>query len=664
MRRILTLTLILFISVITKAQDLIQQIPANAKLVAAVKGNKFLELMSIEEFNNSYVGKRILSKISREANKSYKDLQDFGIDVSGSFYYYLLPTDSIMYNCFLVPIKNATKFYQLLADNSGERNIVINNGMYTYIEQYDSATIWQWNERQLLIVKGTESKDFFDRDEVATRYGFEKPHYSWDTDSSVAAVDSVALPPLAEPDYAAVDTAKAAVEEPKPVYKKTTPKKTSTTKKGKAVTKKSSATAKKTKVKKEETEEEEPQYGVDSVKALTESYNEKYEAYCNKKNALINGWAMQYATQAFAKPSVNSIITNPSFVKSIDPIQDASVWLSNEGELISVLMPTYYFKGVNVWSDWKCISANLVMDKQQIKIATSLEASDSSAMAYKRIYEAKLNKKLFNYLNEDRMIGYITCAMNSKNYLEEYPKMMARIYGSKYSDEAKLGADILSLLLDEEAIGKVFKGDGIFVFSGISQKEVSYKTYDYDDNYKSIEIEKKKTETLPDFMFMGSTEDPSILQKLINYGIKKNAVVMENGYFKINIPGSSPMDLYTIIKDGIVFLGTNKPEFDKIAKGSFDAKISKQTKKFMQDGNFSTYFSPKKLAGKIPADEIGDLKKVEKWNNVLSHTGDVYIRAGNVTGNTLLGSMIMEVPAGETNSLKYLFSLIELALEN
>jgi hypothetical protein len=261
------------------------------------------------------------------------------------------------------------------------------------------------------------------------------------------------------------------------------------------------------------------------------------------------------------------------------------------------------------------------------------------------------------------MIGYISYSINTKNYLEEYPKILAGVYGNAYSDEASLGADILSLMLDEEAISKVFKGDGLFVFSGLSQKEVTYKEYNYDENYKSIEIEKKKKETMPDFMFMMSSEDPAILQKIINYGVKKNAVVAENGYYKM-VSKSLPMQLYAMIKDGVVFLGTNQTDFEKIATGKFDAKLSKETKKSIMSSHLLTYFSPKKLSGKITSDEISEVKTLMKINKVLGSTGDIYMRSNPIKGNVLTGEITMDVPAGETNSLKYLFSLIELSLKD
>ena len=195
------------------------------------------------------------------------------------------------------------------------------------------------------------------------------------------------------------------------------------------------------------------------------------------------------------------------------------------------------------------------------------------AGAFTKINKRKVNRKFLNYVNEDKLIGYMAYAMDSKAYLEEYPKLMNRMYGSVYKDEVSMATDLFSLVLDEEAISKVIKGDGLFIFNGLTQKEVSYKTYEYNqDNFEKDTVTRTKKETMPDFLFMVSTEDTRLLNKLIAYGVKKKVVTAMHSYYELITP-KSPMPVYFAIHNGIIFIGSDSKEVEQIVNNKYQAKF-------------------------------------------------------------------------------------------
>ncbi len=671
MRSILTLSILLMVS-FAKAQDLLQQVPSDAKVVLTIRGDQFLELMSVNEFNNSFIGKKILKEASANSELKLKSIDDIGVNLSSPFYYYLRGNDSMYYNCFLVQVKNQEQFTRFMKEKS-HKEIIVNGNKHTVFDD-DSSMVWQWNDRQLLIVKSFEKYGFFDNSEVMKRYGIQD---LYSDDAYVTPppyeTDTVAAPIYVEPplDAVAEDTAEPIIampppyEEEKPVVKKPAPAKKVTGKK--SVTKKKATISKPARPVPPIADEEPgiiPQVDTVEITSSDDLYYSRYDENRRIKKSLVAKWTSEYAENVFAKPFANSIVSNPSFSKNINPTDEATVWVGNGKELFSGFFPARYLANMNFANSWNSMTGILRMEKDKILLTGKMELNDTLAASYRRLYDSRLNKKLLKYVNEDHMIGYMTCVLNSKNYLEEYPKMMANMYGAKYKDEALLGADLFNLFLDEDAVGKLLKGDGIFVFSGLSQKEVTYKTYDFDDNYKSIEIEKKKKEMLPDFLFMASTEDAATWQKLINYGIKKDVITSVNGYYKFNIRNNEFMDVYFLIKDGILFIGSNAPDVEKIIAGKYEAKISKDRKKQMQANYFTSYFSPHKLSGQIPLDEIGDLKKMNSLNELLNSSGDIHFTSNGIRGNVVSGEIKMDVPANETNSLKYLFSLIEKAVKD
>ncbi|WP_448635489.1 hypothetical protein [Pedobacter panaciterrae] len=114
-----------------------------------------------------------------------------------------------------------------------------------------------------------------------------------------------------------------------------------------------------------------------------------------------------------------------------------------------------------------------------------------------------------------------------------------------------------------------------------------------------------------------------------------------------------------MIKEGIIFFGTNKKDMEDIAGNRYVANVSRKHRKALMNTNYAGYFSAKKLFGKIPVEEFASTKKLEKLNNVLNSMGDIYLKSNPIKGNVYSGEISMDIPSNQQNALKYLFSLVE-----
>src|SRR5690606_40854277 len=111
------------------------------------------------------------------------------------------------------------------------------------------------------------------------------------------------------------------------------------------------------------------------------------------------------------------------------------------------------------------------------------------AKSYARIYNSKINRNFLRYLDSENTLGFFAYSINTQAYLEEFPKMLNSIYAPSMgpnAEEVAIGTEILSLLLDEAAIAKTVRGDGLFVLNGVTQHETAYTSYDYDEDYNLI----------------------------------------------------------------------------------------------------------------------------------------------------------------------------------
>lgn len=608
--RCLTVLLLAGLTFTSSAQDLVHKIPANALAVATIQGKNLTELMSLTEFNNSFIGKELLAKQAKKSGESYTTIEDLGFNLSSSFYYFNQSNDSVTYNCFLAPVKNAAQVDKLYTQADQKFSV---KGNVRYYYNIDSTEVARWNGEMFLFVIARGKKEYFSKPEVMERFGLTNPYPFADTvaiDSAAAAVDSLAA------DTVAVEYAEPAAVE----------------------------------------------MGMqDSVVVDTaEAYSsDPFFKNDDQKKSIVARWTERMMDEFFAGADKTSILNNNDFVKNIDPKAEATIWVSGVDKLFNTYVPATYLKGLGFLNGYGSGNVKLYLEDKSIRMTSSMTFSDEIAAVFKKVHKRKLNKRFLKYVNEERMIGYLGYAVDTKAYLEEYPKLMSKIYGSVYADEIGMATDLFSLLLDEEAIGKVVKGDALFIFNGLSQNEVSYKSYEYnEENFESKEVMKTKKETLPDFLMMFSSEDTRLIDKLIAYGVKKEFVKKGSGYYELSIP-KSPLALYFTIKDNIVFLGTNKLEMDNIASDQYAAKVSAKHKKMLLSSNYVAYFSAKKLSGKIPSEEFGGAKKLEKTNRVLNALGDIYMNSNPAKGNVLSAQMSMDIPANQPNALKYLLSIFE-----
>ncbi|WP_293312814.1 hypothetical protein [Pedobacter sp. UBA5917] len=667
MKKIL-IAISLFLSFnLAQAQDLVKKIPSNAFTVATIKGDNVFKLMFVKDFNESFVGKKLLTETSKSLDKNFTSIEDFGINLEKNMYYFNQLSDSITYNCFLIPIKDAKKFESLIENK--EKKFTQQGDTRTMVLP-DSTSIIKWNNNMLYFVTGSIRGSFFADSAKSARYGIKDIRFQSEdalaADGVTLLADStvaVTAEPMVE-EAAAPAIAKAKVQK-KPTVKKNTKKAVATKKSRKKKTAK--------KAKNQEYEIIYPEAASDStgmtpVRGLVD---EQYDAYQQeraeqdlKKKRLAFTWMKAQADQIF-NGTYESIENNKSYTASLDNKAIAELWVSSLQDVYNSVAPEFGTYGkAGLMKGYGSLNAKLFMDNKSFRISTGLELAQDQADSYKKIMNRKLNKNFLKYVNSEKALGFMSYSIDTKAYLEEFPKFLKQTYGSfmgaRMDEEIELGSDLFSLLLDEEAVSKVIKGDALFVINGLKSKEVTYTTYEYDDDYKQKEVTKTKNETLPDFLLMFSSDDHRLINKLIKYGIHKNMVTVENNIYKIQ-EKKSPIDIYFMIKDGIVFFGNSLSEMQSINSNQQNNKISKLHKDLLSKNNFSFLFNAKNLVGKVPDSEIGGVETAKKFNSTLEKMGNVYMKSNPIKGRLVSADISAEIPNGHENALKYLFSLIENA---
>ena len=84
------------------AQDLLSKIPKDAAFVSVLKGSKLLKHVAEKELMQYHFTNEFFSHID-----DTNTFEELGVDLHRNFYFFTTLTDSISYNCVLMPLKSA-----------------------------------------------------------------------------------------------------------------------------------------------------------------------------------------------------------------------------------------------------------------------------------------------------------------------------------------------------------------------------------------------------------------------------------------------------------------------------------------------------------------------------------------------------------------------------
>jgi len=662
-KRLLSLTAFCF-AIAVSAQDLITKIPSDASAVVTIKGKRITDLVSLNDFSNSKLGQMLGEQLNKESKGKVSNLESTGFDLSRNFYYFLDVKEGVFTNCFLMPLNDAEGFQNLLGEHEMEK--VVKENSYSYFQDEYDGTVTLWTDNTLILM--------FSKDESKEEEDYGYGYYP-SLDAGVAveeAVDSVA-----PTDYnITVET----VEAPETVQdaKDATMEAASA-----AVDAAGEAKDASEEVVEDVVEEESYDAYTARLEAERQANSEKREVERKKREAerAVKREKQAKVTLAKAKEILvgnyaqGSILRNSDYLKSVGKGgEEATAWIGDFGKIYSQAIPELYglngvlgpysYMDVDKLYGGMTMVAKLDFEEDNVALRTQYTVDEQMADYYRQMYNGKFNSKFASYLNEDRLLGYWSMNMSVEGMLNAYPDLIEIIFDTKednmYSDGVSIGANLFSLLIDEEGAAEIIRGDALLALTDLSERTVTYTDYEYDEDFNRKEIEKTKTETVPDFLFMMTSEQQQLYNKLVRIGLREGELEPMNGIYKIKSVGqSAPFDVFILFKDDMFLIGSSKRDMMAIASGSFASKLSSSHKRKMKKNVTSMYVNGKKIIAQIPLETYpSDLR--DKIGFLTQNTEDVYFTFEKMKGNTMKGEMIWNTATtGHQNSFDYFLNMIE-----
>ncbi len=583
--------------------DLQSKIPKTAQYVFTIHGQNILNKMSLEE-----MGKLSIMNAPFMGDSIKMRIGEFGLNLNATFYFYVEMTDSILYFTYLFPISDVKQFESVIARKGEIKKDAKGNN---YVET-SSTNLTTWTKDYgAFIIEMVVSEYFTKVPDTYKRYGYKVEEV---IDYSNNVMEDAAVDTLA-------------------------------------------------------TESLEDSLGNDAVDY---NYTNTYDDWSIKqkyRDTIGMIWAKQKAIQLFSLPFSESISTNVKFVESQDKTAEGIFWFGSSNSVLSSLMYSMNtpsslmlksMVGSALFSDKNYFVASIHCNEKDIKVDVTSTMDPRLTKNYEKMVNAKLNKNFSKYIPSENLLGYYSFAYNTQAVMEETPKLMMPYldmipYAKNISSDI---IDLYALMIDEEAIGKLFKGDGIFAVTNLVTTEVPYSTYEYDSLYNYTEIKKMKNETFPEFVFMYSTEDVIMTEKILGMFYKTGLCVKkEEGYYESSLYSGSPFKLYLLQKEGIVFICNTQQQLEIILKGKVEKGLSKEHLKRLKVNTANVFVDIKKILERFP-NMTEENRKMDMLTYGRKNVEILNFTQSKPKGNTIKSEMVLNIPKGNDNSVKYLFNMI------
>jgi len=638
------------------SQDLIDKVPGESNFVLAINSKAFFKHVDAEQVNRILTRTGFFKNVMGKNNPlSTKDIQEMGIDIRANAYINSITTDSVQYLGALFPLSDKAKFEALLPK---EKEIVQVNGLPT-IYSSDKTLRISWDNHTIYILGGVAMDNYFNRDDIKQRYGLLEQEAD-----AVAEPFEIPGPPAIPADTTEVEWEAWDPEEEESAAEAAEEAAEAAEEAAEAVEVMLAPPAN------AETEEDEYAY-VDSVLERDEYQDDYYLEYRkienhndSIKNVLVSGWVdsklndiVSGKIERHASKNLRNIKDNELIRFEMDHITDFYKYYYPTDILYSTLgmRPAFDY-------GYKSVSGAAVIEGNKLSFKGDLTFDKTMAKYYKEIYQNKFNPKFYKYLDKNAL-GFLTLNLNTEAYLKHLPKIATRVFGeendNRYSEIVDVFATSFEILVDEKAIAKVFKGDNLIVLNGVTNKEITYTDYEYDEDYNYTEVERTKTEAVPDFLWMFSSDDVSIFEKIIKIGLREEGLIDHDGIYEFKVGSRETIKPYLLIDKGIVFMGNDLTKLQAIKDGSFRATGDKDFINLAKKNPVVALFNTPKLPAMLTDLDIPVHRSMQKSVDELSKYGNIYMVGSKVKGNSMQGELAIEFPEGQKNALSFLVNLIE-----
>lgn len=304
----------------------------------------------------------------------------------------------------------------------------------------------------------------------------------------------------------------------------------------------------------------------------------------------------------------------------------------------------------------KGMNVDFYFENDKARMEQTVEYSESLAKVMGKIIDRKPNKNSYNYFPKETPLAYMSYHSSTEQVLKSYPEITEQILANLPFDQqdTEIITDLVSTIVDEEATATLFDGDFSMFLHSMEPYEYTYTGISYDEDYNQVKEEKTMTKTRPIFTMIMTSTHPTMGDKLLNLGVRKNVLVKEGNHYVVK--EFTEVGKLALLKDGDVFVITNGLNYlNNGSKSDFSKQVKKELSKNYLYGNFEMQRFMKSM---LMSENFG--KHTEKMLKVSNQFKNIEFKSSNkIKGNKMKVEMEMNSNFSDKNIILQTLDLVD-----
>lgn len=304
----------------------------------------------------------------------------------------------------------------------------------------------------------------------------------------------------------------------------------------------------------------------------------------------------------------------------------------------------------------KGMNVDFYFENDKARMEQTVEYSESLAKVMEKIIDRKPNKNIYNYFPKETPLAYMSYHSSTEQVLKSYPEITEQILANLpfEKQDTEIITDLVSTIVDEEATATLFDGDFSMFLHSMEPYEYTYTGISYDEDYNQVKEEKTMTKTRPIFTMIMTSTHPTMGDKLLNLGVRKNVLVKEGNHYVVK--EFTEVGKLALLKDGDVFVITNGLNYlNNGSKSDFSKQVKKELSKNYLYGNFEMQRFMKSM---LMSENFG--KDTEKMLKVSNQFKNIEFKSSNkIKGNKMKVEMEMNSNFSDKNIILQTLDLVD-----
>jgi hypothetical protein len=400
--------------------------------------------------------------------------------------------------------------------------------------------------------------------------------------------------------------------------------------------------------------------------AIEESYPEE------EAPGAVAGWIAELLGRSFA----SSLQSHPDYLKALAKPADAHLWVDylqfmTMGQDFSMMggmpgamgamgMATQMFEDMYKGT---FLSMTMNFNKGELELNSRMLGQGKMIEVMQNAYDSRFNKKMWKYVDSRFLLGYYTIQVDVEQLVEGlkdiiYPAISEMpMYGESFIRMM----DVVGIVVDEDALYDLFKGDIFIALTGIRQSEIPVTSYEYDADFNPSQVEKIVKKQYPEFLVMTSYGNEENMRKLMRLGESFNAFLNMGEYYQTM--GQDESDTYYLaLKDGIMLFTNDGGLIEGRLNTGVEkaARLNKTHRKNLRKNVQAMYWDAQATWQAIQ--ETGAADSDAEMAEIMQGISDKVVDATFVTSRkvkpSIHGKMSLRLKDSESNALEQVVGLL------